>query len=132
MKRARPERGLPGGRAVRVAQRLQEELASVLPSLRDPRVAGAVVSRIELSEDLSFARIYVRAGLVAAPPDDAGKKTFLKGLAAATPRVRRSVAEALDLQKAPELRFVYDDGLEHANRVEELLREIAEDTSRGE
>ena len=34
------------------------------------------------------------------------------------------VAEALNLQKAPELRFVYDVGMEHASRVEELLREI--------
>ena len=30
----------------------------------------------------------------------------------------------LNLQKAPELRFVYDEGMEHANRVEEILREI--------
>lgn len=113
-----------GGRAVRVAQRMQEELGSILPRLRDPRVAGVTVTRIQLSDDLSFARVFVRIGLVAEKPDEAGKKTFLKGLEAAGAHVRRQVAEALNLQKAPELRFVYDEGMEHANRVEELLREI--------
>lgn len=113
-----------GGRAVRVAQRMQEELGSILPRLRDPRVTGVTVTRIQLSDDLSFARVFVRVGLVAEKPDEAGKKTFLKGLEAATPRVRREVAELLNLQKAPELRFVYDEGMEHANRVEEILREI--------
>jgi ribosome-binding factor A len=116
-----------GGRAVRVAHRMQEELAAILPRLRDPRVIGAVVTRIEISDDLSFAKVYVRAGLVAEKPDDAGKRTFLKGLTSATPMVRREVAEALDLQKAPELRFIYDEGAEHATRVEEILREIADE-----
>ena len=116
-----------GGRAVRVAQRMQEELGSILPRLRDPRVQGVVVTRVQLSDDLSFARIFVRAGLVVEKPDEAAQKTFLKGLQAAMPRVRREVAEALNLQKAPELRFMYDVGMEHASRVEELLREIEDE-----
>lgn len=116
-----------GGRAVRVAQRMQEELGSILPRLRDPRIQGVTVTRIQLSDDLSFARVFVRAGLVVDKPDEAGKKTFLKGLTAAMPLIRREVAEMLNLQKAPELRFVYDEGVEHANRVEEILREIEDE-----
>ncbi len=116
-----------GGRAVRVAQRMQEELGKILPRLRDPRIQGVTVTRIQLSEDLSFARVFVRVGLVVEKPDEAGKKTFLKGLTAAMPLIRREVAEQLNLQKAPELRFVYDEGVEHANRVEEILREIEGD-----
>ena len=133
--RGRPAAPAAGGgasRSARVAQRMQEELAAVLPRLRDPRVAGVVVTRIELSDDLSFARIFVRAGLLAEKPDEAGKRTFLKGLTSAMPRVRREVAESLNLQKAPELRFVYDEGAEHANRVEAILREIAGEEGPGE
>jgi len=116
-----------GGRAVRVAQRMQEELAVILPRLRDPRAQGAIVSRIELSDDLSFAKVYVRAGMVVEAFDEKGQKHFLKGLESATPRVRREVAESLNLQKAPELRFIYDTGIEHASRVEDILKEIAAD-----
>lgn len=120
-----------GGRAVRVAQRMQEELAMILPRLRDPRAHGAIVSRIELSADLSFAKVYVRAGLLVEAPDEKGQRAFLKGLDSATPRVRREVAESLNLQKAPELRFIYDTGVEAASRVEDILKEIAdEDRSR--
>jgi ribosome-binding factor A len=64
-------------------------------------------------------------------PAEAGTRTVLQGLEAATPRVRREVAEQLNLQKAPELRFVYDEGVEHANRVEELLREIEDERKQG-
>jgi ribosome-binding factor A len=117
-----------GGRAVRVAQRMQEELAVILPRLRDPRAQGAIVSRIELSDDLSFAKVYVRAGLVVEAPDERGQRAFLKGLESATPRVRREVAESLNLQKAPELRFIYDTGVEAASRVDEILKEIADET----
>ncbi len=116
-----------GGRAVRVAQRMQEELAVILPRLRDPRAQGAIVSRIELSDDLSFAKVYVRAGLVVEAPDERGQKAFLKGLESATSRVRREVAESLNLQKAPELRFIYDTGVEAASRVDEILKEIADE-----
>ena len=48
-------------RSARVAERMRVELATMLRSLRDPRVVGALVTRIELTDDLSFARIYVRS-----------------------------------------------------------------------
>ncbi|MEZ4295342.1 MAG: 30S ribosome-binding factor RbfA [Polyangiaceae bacterium] len=113
-------------RSDRVASRMQEELTLMLRKLQDPRLEGAVITRIELTDDLSFARIFVRKELLL--EDDApAKKRLLRGFDAASSRLRQNVGRALGLRHTPELRFQYDTGQDAAIRVEELLREIARD-----
>lgn len=111
-------------RSARVASRLQEELAGALRSLGDPRIAGVVLSRVEVTDDLQNARVYVRHPTVAAGDQGGARKALLRGLEAASGRLRRDVARAVALRYAPTLRFFYDDGPDAVNRVEELLREI--------
>jgi ribosome-binding factor A len=118
-------------RSVRVGERMLEELAIALLSLRDPRLSGASITRVEVTDDLRFARVFVRCAVTAESADPAGqaaRRTLLKGFDAASPRLRRIVTQAVGLRFAPELRFLYDEGLEATGRVEELLREI--DTER--
>lgn len=113
-------------RAVRVAGRVQAELAGLVRDLRDPRVVGVAVTRVEMTDDLQLARIYVRRELGDAS-DEADRQKLLKGLDAASGRLRRDVARAVSLRYAPNLKFFYDEGLEAANRVEELLKEIEDE-----
>ena len=48
-------------RSVRVAERLREVLSSLLlREVKDPRVANAIISRVQISDDLRFARVYFR------------------------------------------------------------------------
>jgi ribosome-binding factor A len=51
-------------------------------------------------------------------------------LAGAAGRLRSAGAPALRLKRVPELRFAYDEGLDAARRVEELLREVDDDRSK--
>jgi ribosome-binding factor A len=100
-----------------------------LAALRDPRLAGVVVTRVEMTDDLQQARIYVRASGAAgegvpAGGDDRAQRAVLSGLGAAGPRLRRSVSQAVGLRYAPNLRFFWDEAPEAVNRIEELLREI--------
>ncbi len=110
-------------RSARVAERMREELAMMLRSLRDPRVVGALVTRIDLTDDLSFARIYVRKDVGA--DDEAERRLLVKGLESAAGKLRGDLTRALGLRVAPGLRFHYDEGIDHQTRVEEILREIA-------
>lgn len=118
-------------RSSKVASRIQEEIATALRRLDDPRVAGVVVSRVELTDDLQSAKIYVRqrgTGGDADTQDQGGaRKALLRGLEAASGRLRRDVTRAVALRFAPSLRFFYDEGPDAMNRVEELLREIKRD-----
>lgn len=109
-------------RAARVAERMREEMAGALRELRDPRIAGVFVSRVELTDDLQTARIYVRRELGTDSED--ARREMLRGLGAAAGRLRRDVSHALGLRYAPTLRFFYDDGQDAVTRVEEILREI--------
>src|SRR6476646_605759 len=110
-------------RAVRVAERVREEIArALMRDLDDPRLALAVVIRVEMPDDLSLARVMVR--LASGGEDEAAQKRLLAGLNAASGLLRKRVGQNVGLRRAPELRFHYDAGQDASTRVEELLAEI--------
>jgi len=110
-------------RPERVAERIKREAADILESqIRDPRVTGMVsVTDVEVTQDLSYARIYVSVLASSTPVDD-----VLRVLQSAAPFVRRQLAPRLELREVPQIRFVLDDSIERGARVDELLRKIAE------
>jgi ribosome-binding factor A len=106
-------------RAARVAERIREELAWLLTrEVRDPGARGVIVSRVEATDDLKTARVYVRT-LEGNPPTEA-----LGALKRASPMLRREVTKRVGLRFAPELRFFYDEGQDAVTRIEELLEEV--------
>lgn len=116
-------------RSSRVSERLREEVSARLRTLDDPRLLGIVITRVEMTDDLQLARIYVRRELGIS--DESERRALLRGLASASGKLRRDVGQVLSLRYSPELKFFYDEGLDAINRVEELLKEIhAEDEGR--
>jgi len=110
-----------------VERELHQELVLALGGLRDPRIAVASITRVQLTDDLSYARVWVRAGIAG----DGERVGMMRALKAATGRLRGQLGTALQLRKTPQLRFIYDEGIEAAERVEALLGEIrAEETAR--
>jgi len=113
-------------RATRVAGRLQEELSAALRALEDPRLHGVLVSRVELTDDLQLAKVYVRREQGGEAP---AVKAAIKGLEAASGRLRHVTAQAMGLRYAPTFRFYYDEAPDAQARIEELLREVKRDGS---
>jgi len=108
-------------RPERVAERIKREAADVLENrVRDPRVTGMVsVTDVEVTPDLSFARVYVS---VLGPV--AEQNEVVAGLQHAAGFVRRELSPRLGLREVPELRFELDTSLERGARVEDLLKRI--------
>ena len=55
---------MPSNRIGRINEEIQRELASLIPTVKDPRVAGAgmvSVTAVEATPDLKYAKIYVSA-----------------------------------------------------------------------
>jgi ribosome-binding factor A len=107
-------------RTERVADLIRRELSDLLMrKLRDPRVRFVSVTDVEVTADLSLARIYLSslAGVE-------GKDEVVAALTHAAPFLRRELAPRLGLREMPELRFAYDDSIERGARVEELLRKL--------
>lgn len=108
-------------RPEKVAHLMRREVADILERrLRDPRVTARVsVTDVEITHDLSFARIFV---MVSGEP--AERDVTMEGLQRAAGFVRHELGERMGLREVPEIRFVYDDSLDRGARVDDLLRRI--------
>ena len=109
-------------RTERVADLIREELARVLRrDAQDPRLARVTVTRVEVTPDLSLARVYWSC---LEGPGAAAPEAVEEALEAAAPFLRRRLAEALELRRVPQLGFRYDVALAGGDSTLALLREI--------
>ncbi len=110
-------------RSTRVAEQLKNALAELLSrEVRDPRLEGVVVTRVELTDDLGLLSAHVR--LLTGGDDEAVRKEALQALERANAMLKRELVRRVHLRIAPKLRFFYDEGQDHVDRVEALLREV--------
>ena len=108
-------------RSERLADELREQVAELLrDEVKDPRIGFVTITRVELTGDLGFARVFV--GVLG---DEAQRRRSLEGLKQAAGFLRRQLARRLRIYQVPELRFQYDTGLDATDRVARLLRETA-------
>lgn len=111
-------------RSDRVGERIRAEIMDLLlrGGVRDPATRDGFVTAVKLSPDLRVARIYMR--LTDAEATQARRDEFVAALTRAAGFIRREISPQLGLRYQPELRFYWDDGVDEAARVEELLSEI--------
>jgi len=108
-------------RTRRIAQQLQQELAQVLQrDMKDPRVGMVTVNDVEVSRDLSYAKVYVT--FFEEDPVKVDEK--LAALNKAAPYARTLVAGRMKLRVMPELKFVYDKSLVEGMRMSNLVTEV--------
>ena len=107
-------------RVDRLNEQLRREISDILRrSVRDPRIGIPTITRVDVTPDLWVARVFVRASGTAEE-----RAAALEGLEGAAAFIRREL-RGLKVRRVPELRFEIDSTLEHATRIEELLREVA-------
>jgi ribosome-binding factor A len=116
------EKEQDGRRGLRLSELVRGQLADVIRrELDDPELSLVVVTRVKVSEDLSYIDVGTRFLGV---DDERRRKLLLKRLSRASHRVRRALGTELELRRTPELRFHHDSGQDAAERVGELLDEI--------
>jgi ribosome-binding factor A len=110
----------PYKRSARLGELILAEISAVIRrEIKDPRIGFVTFTRVELSDDLRHAKVFVSC--IGA---DAEKARTLQGLASATGYVRRHLGRALHLRYIPELAFLLDDSLEHGAKIAQLLRQL--------
>ena len=110
-----------GRRIDRIEEQMRMELSEIIErEIQDPRIGLATVTAVKVSPDLRYCRVFVTV------LGDAGqRKKTLEGLRSAAAFVRRSLSKRLHhLRRIPELSFDYDEAVEKAIRIEELLEQI--------
>ena len=110
---------MSSNRIGRINEEIQRELAALIPTVKDPRVADAgliSVTAVETTPDLKYAKIYVSV------LDKSASAQALKGLKSASGWLRRELGQALNLRSTPELSFVLDDSIDKGAHILDMLR----------
>lgn len=118
-------------RSRRVEEQIQRLLSDVMRSeLRDPRVAGVVITAVRASRDLGVAWIhYSLLGTDAGPAAEV-LADAQAGLERAAGFLRSQLARELATRTVPELRFRYDEAAQRGRELELLIdTAVARDVS---
>ena len=103
------------------SQRLGAQMLRVLSELlrfetKDPRLAEISLTAVDLSRDLSVARVYFS---MLKPDDD--PQPALEGLKRASGFLRSKLGAELMVRHVPELRFMHDDSIAHGAEISRLI-----------
>jgi len=110
----------PSHRPERVGELIRETVARFLTEhVRDPRIGFVTVTSVEVSADLGHARVRVS---VMGTEEEQGRS--LEGLESAARFLRAQLSRELHLRTSPELRFELDRGLQHALRIDQVLKRL--------
>lgn len=86
--------------------------------IKDPRLDNMSLTMVEMSRDLSIAKVYFS---MLNPDDDPGPA--LKGLERASGFLRGKLGQALTIRHVPELRFLHDDSIAHGIEISRLIED---------
>lgn len=104
-------------RKMRIQGLLQRELAGmVLREVKDPRVQRVTITQVDVSPDLSHAKVLVTVLGAEGPQPE-----VVLALNHATGFLRHSLGKRLRLRSVPELHFSYDESLDRAVHLEALI-----------
>ncbi len=107
------------GRPQKVAELIQRELSDLLRSeLRDPRVGMLTITSVDVSPDLSHAKVFFTL-LQKEQLEDT-----LDGLKRAAGYLRSQLARRMKLYTTPELRFSYDESVERGDHLSRLIDSV--------
>lgn len=105
-------------RTDRVSAQLRRDLGLIVhQAVREHGLPSVSVSDVEISRDMSHAKVFVTALMPEQAP------AAVKALKALAPEIRFQLARAVRMRHVPELHFHYDDSVDRGERIDALLRD---------
>lgn len=109
-------------RTQRVGDFLKQELASLIQrEIRDPRVGMVSVTDVEVSRDLSYARVFVTV-LGCGSLEEA--KPAIDALNHAAGFLRSQVSKVMSARTTPKLKFQFDTSVSRGAQMSRLIDEV--------
>ena len=109
-------------RTQRVSHFLHEEVARLLQkTVRDPRVQKVNLTGVEVSRDLSHAKVFFTLMNDASPEERAEVTAVLSKVSGF---LRSELAKASAMRTVPRLSFRFDESVGRGRDMESLLREV--------
>jgi ribosome-binding factor A len=107
------------GRPQKVADLIQRELSELVRlEVRDPRVGMLTITSVDVSPDLSHAKVFITL------LEKDKLEDTLHGLQRAAGYLRSQLAKRMKLYTTPELRFAYDESVERGDHLSRLIDSV--------
>ena len=102
-----------------MADLIQRELSDLLHrEVRDPRVGMVTLTSVDVSPDLSHAKVF----FTILEKEKLGETA--KALQRAAGFLRSQLAHRMKMYTTPELRFVYDESVERGDHLSQLIDSV--------
>lgn len=104
----------------RIASLLIEEISDILQNeVNDSDIRFVTITGCEVDADLTLAQVYCTV------LDESKKDKCLHDLNEAKGFIKSELAKRkLEIRRIPDLRFIYDESIEYASRIEKIISEI--------
>jgi ribosome-binding factor A len=107
------------GRPQRLGDLIQREVSELIRmEVRDPRVGMITITSVDVSPDITHAKIFFTVLEKEKLPDT------LEGLKRSAGFLRAQLAKRIKMYTTPELRFVYDESVERGDRISRLIDSV--------
>ena len=107
-------------RQQQVGEFIREEVSEIMQrEMKDPRLGMASITRVEMSPDLRYARIFV--SVLGSPQE---QEETLAALVHAAGFIRHLLKPRMHIRHIPELVFKADHSMEHAAEMARTLRAL--------
>lgn len=104
----------------KIAGLIQKNVSEIIQfNLKDPKIGFITITDAQVTNDLSYAKIFVSF-----LGQNARKEAGMKALERSKGYIRSELSKRLSTRKVPELIFVLDDSLEKGNRIEKIIFDI--------
>ena len=105
--------------------KISSDIARVISEIifteeKDELLKSITITGCKVSRDLSYAKVYFTS------LSNLDKKSLVKEVNEASSFIRGELAQRLELRHTPILEFVYDDSIEYAENIENIIKEIKE------
>ena len=107
-------------RSGRVQEALRQEISRIVQGqIKDPRIGFITITKVDLTKDLRYARVYFSV-----LGEHKDKLLALKGLNSAKGYIKGILSDKIKLRFMPDIEFKIDESLEHTKHIFELLDKL--------
>lgn len=107
----------------RLSEDVKREISAAVREIKDPRVSEAIVSvsRVELTNDLSYCKVYVSALSEAAGGGEGATESAVTALKKASGFFKKRLNARIRMYKIPELIFLPDTSLDYYDKISRMI-----------
>jgi len=107
-------------RPERLAEAIKQEISDVVrDEMKDPRIGFVTITRVEVTADLRYAKVYVSV-----LGEEKEQNETVEGLKKAKGFMRSELGKRIRLRHVPEISFILDQSMDRGIKVLNLLNRV--------